>query len=448
MLTVRGLQRNVKNVVKNYTEPQVKVREATCNDPWGPSSTLMSEIADLTYNVVAFSEIMQMIWKRLNDHGKNWRHVYKALVLLEYLIKTGSEKVAQQCRENIFAIQTLKDFQYIEDNKDQGMNVREKSKALVALLKDDEKLKIERIRALKAKERFAQSASLVGSSSGVETIPKSSASYHESLAGTPSADRSSPTASDLESARPQTKGEEELQLQLALAMSKEEAEQEERLRKNDEIRFQLALNESQKAKAAKKSAMEDLMSISVNSNVRPNDPWESIASGDSRGAVGLASSTSGLSGAIGGAPAIAAIAGPPSAHSQAPIQSNDPWVLSSTSTSPPRNDPWNDTSSGRKSASNDPWQASPPTVTPSSADPWGWEQNDSNSGTKNQAKGTLSQSTSFDAAIASTTQTTRRTPESFLGPNSNLVNLDALVSSKTTGGNDFIHRHKFIKSIA
>ena len=44
---------------------------------------------------VAFSEIMQMIWKRLNDHGKNWRHVYKALVLLEYLIKTGSEKVGK-----------------------------------------------------------------------------------------------------------------------------------------------------------------------------------------------------------------------------------------------------------------------------------------------------------------------------------------------------------------
>ena len=72
---------------------KVKVREATSNDPWGPSSTMMSEIADLTYNVVAFSEIMQMVWKRLNDHGKNWRHVYKALVLLEYLIKTGSEKV-------------------------------------------------------------------------------------------------------------------------------------------------------------------------------------------------------------------------------------------------------------------------------------------------------------------------------------------------------------------
>ena len=80
----------------------------------------MAEIADLTYNVMAFTEIMQMIWKRLNDHGKNWRHVYKALVLMEYLIKTGSEKVAMQCKENIFAIHTLKDFQYMEEGKDQG----------------------------------------------------------------------------------------------------------------------------------------------------------------------------------------------------------------------------------------------------------------------------------------------------------------------------------------
>lgn len=44
-------------------------------------------------------------------------------------------QVADQCKENIFAIETLKDFQYFEENKDQGMNVREKAKALVTLLK-------------------------------------------------------------------------------------------------------------------------------------------------------------------------------------------------------------------------------------------------------------------------------------------------------------------------
>ena len=106
-VSISGLRRNIKNVAHNYTDAQVKVREATSNDPWGPSSTQMSEIADLTYNMVAFSEIMQMIWKRLNDHGKNWRHVYKALVLLEYLIKTGSEKVVENTDNIVFYLQVL-----------------------------------------------------------------------------------------------------------------------------------------------------------------------------------------------------------------------------------------------------------------------------------------------------------------------------------------------------
>lgn len=249
-MNVHGLRRNVKNVVRNYSDAQVKVREATSNDPWGPPSTLMGEIADLSYNVVAFTEIMQMIWKRLNDHGKNWRHVYKALVLLEYLIKTGSEKVGQQCRENIFAIQTLKDFQHTEDNKDQGVNVREKSKQLVALLKDDERLRAERLRALKAKERFAQATAARGGTEAAKYGTSSRRDSYNSDAASPRGEGDGAAgggglSSELECARPQTAGEEELQLQLALAMSKEEAEQEERLRKHDDLRLQMALTESQ-----------------------------------------------------------------------------------------------------------------------------------------------------------------------------------------------------------
>ena len=62
-----------------------------------------------------------MLWKRLNDHGKNWRHVYKSLVVLEYLVKNGSERVVRQCQDNLFSIQTLKDFQFLDkDGKDQG----------------------------------------------------------------------------------------------------------------------------------------------------------------------------------------------------------------------------------------------------------------------------------------------------------------------------------------
>ena len=48
---------------------------------------------------------------------------HQSLIVLEYLIKSGSERVAQQCKENLFSIQTLKDFQYVDkDGKDQGAN--------------------------------------------------------------------------------------------------------------------------------------------------------------------------------------------------------------------------------------------------------------------------------------------------------------------------------------
>lgn len=51
---------------------------------------------------------------------------------------------------------------------------------------------------------------------------------------------------ELEAARPSTVGEEELQLQLALAMSKEEHDEEERRRRGDDVKLQLAIEESKK----------------------------------------------------------------------------------------------------------------------------------------------------------------------------------------------------------
>ncbi|XP_045520401.1 epsin-2 isoform X1 [Pieris brassicae] len=283
-VNVAGLRRNIKNLAHNYSDAQVKVREATSNDPWGPSSTLMAEIADLTYNVMAFTEIMQMIWKRLNDHGKNWRHVYKALVLMEYLIKTGSEKVAMQCKENIFAIHTLKDFQYMEEGKDQGLNVREKAKQLVHLLKDEERLKNERARALKAKQRFAQTASAFGSDGALDT--PSSPTY-PALSGSGEWAGSAPgNGRESELARPLTAGEEELQLQLALAMSREEAEREEKRRRSDDVRLQLAISQSQndfqspgatggekKPESNGQSHLLDLLDVSLGPPRPAVDPW-------------------------------------------------------------------------------------------------------------------------------------------------------------------------------
>jgi epsin len=46
----RATLRQAKNITKGYTDIQVKVREATSNDPWGPSGSQMGELADASYN--------------------------------------------------------------------------------------------------------------------------------------------------------------------------------------------------------------------------------------------------------------------------------------------------------------------------------------------------------------------------------------------------------------
>jgi hypothetical protein len=66
---------------------------------------------------------MDMLDKRLNDKGKNWRHVLKALKVLDYCLHEGSEHVVVWAKDNIYIIKTLREFQYIdEEGKDQGIN--------------------------------------------------------------------------------------------------------------------------------------------------------------------------------------------------------------------------------------------------------------------------------------------------------------------------------------
>lgn len=70
-----------------------------------------------------FYDIVDMLDKRLNDKGKNWRHVLKALKVLDYCLHEGSELVVTWARKNIYIIKTLREFQYVdEDGRDVGQN--------------------------------------------------------------------------------------------------------------------------------------------------------------------------------------------------------------------------------------------------------------------------------------------------------------------------------------
>uniref|UniRef100_A0A183CLD9 ENTH domain-containing protein n=1 Tax=Globodera pallida TaxID=36090 RepID=A0A183CLD9_GLOPA len=361
MSSISTLRRQVKNVACNFTDAQVKVREATSNDPWGPTTVLMSEIADLTHNPVSFTEIMSMVWKRLNDHGKNWRHVYKSMVLLDYLIKCGSEKVSAQCRENLFSIETLK---------------------------DEEKLKNERARFMLTRKRFIQNGSSgIASDGSRRTVGRRHI-------------ETGPSDPEFEEARPSSLGEEEMQLQIALALSKEECEKEQELRRGDDIRLQIAIEES-------KRVVE--RSSSLSSPTRGVDSTERQGTSKSHGALDDLLSLGDIF--KSSVPTAAAAGSSSQTHQQQP-QITTPF--------------------------NDPWSPRPSTTIPTvgTAPPFSsvrqTSQNFSTTRPKKHFSDDLFGNVEPTGMANSSTNAAQqrantKTPESFLGENSVLVNLDNLL---------------------
>ncbi|KAK6914413.1 ENTH domain, partial [Dillenia turbinata] len=132
--TVRDIKREVNKKVLKVPGIEQKVLDATSNEPWGPHGSHLADIAQATRNYHEYQMIMAVIWKRVNDTGKNWRHVYK----------------------------TLSDFQYIDSSgRDQGSNVRRKSQSLVVLVNDKERIQEVRQKAAANRDKF-RTASTAG----------------------------------------------------------------------------------------------------------------------------------------------------------------------------------------------------------------------------------------------------------------------------------------------
>ncbi|TDL24382.1 ENTH-domain-containing protein [Rickenella mellea] len=120
---------------------QSKVREATSNDLPLPSGKQMNELAQMSYHQPDFVEIMEVLDMRLNEKGKNWKQLYKALVVLDYLLHWGSENVVAYFKDNIHVIKNLREFQHVDDRNDGGIIVRHKAKDVTNLLEDEELLR-------------------------------------------------------------------------------------------------------------------------------------------------------------------------------------------------------------------------------------------------------------------------------------------------------------------
>lgn len=140
----------------NYTDTESKVREATNDEPWGPTGNIMQELALATFSYEYYPEVMSMLWRRmLLENQSNYRRTYKALVVLTYLVKNGDERVVTNAREHVYDLKSLKNYSYVEESgKDVGINVRIKVKQLVDLIQDDATLREERKKAKSNRDRY------------------------------------------------------------------------------------------------------------------------------------------------------------------------------------------------------------------------------------------------------------------------------------------------------
>lgn len=145
----------------NYTEMESKVREATNDEAWGPTGQLMQELAQATFSYECFPEVMAMLWRRmLIDSQSNWRRTYKSLVVLNYLIKNGAERVVTSAREHIYDLKSLENYTYVDElGKDCGINVRLRVKQLIEFIQDDDILREERKKAKKNRDKYIGVAS-------------------------------------------------------------------------------------------------------------------------------------------------------------------------------------------------------------------------------------------------------------------------------------------------
>lgn len=170
--TVREIKREVNLKVLKVPEIEQKVLDATDNEPWGPHGSVLAEIATATKKFTECQMVMNVLWTRLAETGKDWRYVYKALAVIEYLVAHGSERAVDDIIEHTFQISALSSFEYVEPSgKDSGLNVRKKAETIVSVLNNRDKIQEVRNKAAANRDKY------VGVSSSGITYKSGSASY-------------------------------------------------------------------------------------------------------------------------------------------------------------------------------------------------------------------------------------------------------------------------------
>eukprot|EP00918_Siedleckia_nematoides_P030339 GHVU01065681.1.p2 GENE.GHVU01065681.1~~GHVU01065681.1.p2 ORF type:complete len:148 (-),score=41.78 GHVU01065681.1:61-504(-) len=120
---VEKIKEQASIYINRDTPLERQLKEATSNCNWGSPTTLYAEIARAAYDYNDYYVVMKHIWEALNDKPNKWRRLYKALCLLEFVIKLGPERVAEEVREGSYKLRLLSEFRVVEEGKERGGGV-------------------------------------------------------------------------------------------------------------------------------------------------------------------------------------------------------------------------------------------------------------------------------------------------------------------------------------
>lgn len=143
--------KNARLALTDVTPAELLTEEVTSGNPWAPDAKKMGFISRAAFEIDDFWRIVEILQKRLGKFDKkNWREFYNSLVLLEHLLTHGPESIADEFLCDREVIQTLGNFQFIDERGfDWGLAMRKKSERVVILLEKGPVLKQERNRARK-----------------------------------------------------------------------------------------------------------------------------------------------------------------------------------------------------------------------------------------------------------------------------------------------------------
>ncbi|KAF6982201.1 hypothetical protein CFC21_000622 [Triticum aestivum] len=137
----------------DVTPAELAVQEATNDDACVPDAKTLASIAEAAFDIDDYWRIANVLHRRLGcvHDWKEWRPVYKALVVLEFLLTHGPEELPGDFLPDMQALRDLRGFTYTDDKGfDWGASMQRRADSVVGLLTDADRLKDarQRVRSL------------------------------------------------------------------------------------------------------------------------------------------------------------------------------------------------------------------------------------------------------------------------------------------------------------